>query len=583
MFGSRLVRTVAFALSATLVSACGGGHGISSLPAVSGPGSEQQQVHAASATFSFSFKKDTAASAKNTRSPQYISSATKSVSVQVTDTKNAGTSADIYANVPAAMKAVQTANFANMTGNGSVAGQCGTDPSNGGNYKCTAKFQLPIGINTITVTAWSANGGTGSTLSQQVSTVTTVQGAANAYAISLDANASTMTVSGTAACATGAVGATFGSVGTSPVTFNVAFTDPAGKTITAPGLPTIEIQDNGGTYQTASGTINATGGTVSFTINQSAQAFTLTPGNSNITNATVAIKAVPPNGSDGLSFSQTKSFTFSTGVAPPSSFLAVVEQSGANGKIDLYALSLGATDTFTPYAVPSLAITNSTNESKPDVDNPRAMLFDSNGNLLIANGGQGGTNGDYGDFACVPAGAISTGASTATTSSTNAKDPESIALDTDGSVVIGNVPASASYNTVAYTLGSTYTAAPVARDIANAGGTLGALDVVALPGAAQSGTYAAAITDGTTTSKVVIVLAERSADHTDGFHYLFASGLGLGSTEFATGNREPSKPQHRLSLPRFLYGRWNQGEFTRNSRLRRRPIAARRRQSNREL
>ncbi len=436
---------------------------------------------------------------------KYVSSATKSVSVQVTDTKNAGTIADIYANVAAALKAVQVANFANMTGNGSIAGQCGTDPSNGGNYKCTATFQLPIGINTITITAWDAAGGTGNKLSQQISTVTTSQGAANAYAISLDANASAMTISGTAACTNGPVGASFGSVGTTPVTMSVTFTDPAGKTITAPGLPLIQILDNTSTYQSAAGTINGTGGNVSFTINQSAQTITLTPSNSAVTSATVSVKGVPANGGDGLTFAQTKSFSFSTGAAPPPSFLAVVEQTGANsGKIDLYTVTLGGSDTFSPYAVQSLATTSSLNEGKPDVDNPRAMVFDGSGDLLIANGGDG-IPSDYGDFACVPAGAISTGASVSTTTSTNAKDPESIALNTDTSVVVGNVPASAAYNTVAYTLGNTYAAAPISRDISNASGTLGTFDVVAVPGAAQSGTYAAAVTDGTSTSKVVMV------------------------------------------------------------------------------
>jgi hypothetical protein len=317
-------------------------------------------------------------------------------------------------------------------------------------------------------------------------------------------------VSGTSACTNGAITTSFGSIGTTPVTLNVGFTDAAGKTIVAPGLPIIKVQDNTATYQSTSGTINGTGGTVGFSINQSTQTVTLTPSTSNITNAAVNVEGVPPSASDGLSFASVKSFTFSTGTAPPSSFLSVIEQLGAaSGKIDLYTVSLGASDTFTPYVVSgggtSLAVTNSVNEGKPDVDNPRAMLFDSNANLLVANGGQGGTGGDFGDFACIPAGSISTGAAVSTTTSTNALDPESIQIGTDTSVAIGNVPTSATYNAVTYVLGSVYAAAPTARNIANPGGAsaVGTFDVVALP-TLTAGTFAAAITNGTTISRIVI-------------------------------------------------------------------------------
>ena len=496
------------------LSACGGGSH-SSIPALGGSGSAPgAPVASAPATFTFTFPKSTSSAGQ--RSPKYLSSATKSVTLQVTDTKNHGDHSDIYANVPAALKAVQVANFANLTGNPSTPGQCGTDPSNAGNYKCTATFQVPIGDDTMTLTSWDANGGTGNKLSQQISTEWAQQGVTNTFAISLDANAAAITVSGTGACTTGPVGASFGAVGTSPVNFTVAYTDPDSKTIVAPGLPKLAIEDNTATYQTTSGTINGTGGTVSFTINQSAQTFTLTPSNSSVTNATVNIKATPANGTDGLSFSQTRSFAFSTGPAPPSSFMAGVEQTGTNsGKIDLYTLSLGASDTFTPYTVSSLAVTNSTNENKPDVDNPRDLLFDSTGNLLIANGGQGGTGGDYGDFACVPAGAIATGSSTTTTSSPNAYDPESIAIGTDSSVAMGNVPAGATYNLVEYVLGTTYTAAPASRDIANPGNTLGTTGVAALP-SLPAGTFAAAITNGTTISHIAIKSASGSeTDLTD--------------------------------------------------------------------
>ncbi|MDP9098752.1 MAG: hypothetical protein M3N48_07140 [Verrucomicrobiota bacterium] len=106
-------------------------------------------------------------------------------------------------------------------------------------------------------------------------------------------------------CTNGTIGPTFTSVGTSTVFFTVAY-----QSVQGAGNPTLSIQDNTGTFQTSSGTINGTGGPVSFSINQSSQTFTLTPGNSNIANAAVKVKA-----SDGSS-TATQTFTFWTGPAP---------------------------------------------------------------------------------------------------------------------------------------------------------------------------------------------------------------------------------------------------------------------------
>ena len=239
-FGFLRVSGLMLAGTAAL-SACGGGSH-SGIPALNGtPGSP---VASAPATFTFTFPKSTSSAGK--RSPKYLSSATKSVTLQVTDTKNHGDHSDIYANVPTALKAVQIANFANLTGNPNVAGQCGTDPNNAGNYKCTATFQVPIGDDTMTLTSWDATGGTGNKLSQSISTQWAQQGVTNSFAISLDANAATITVSGTAACTSGgSVGTAYGSVGTSPATFTVAYTDAAGKTIVSPGQPALNVTTSG--------------------------------------------------------------------------------------------------------------------------------------------------------------------------------------------------------------------------------------------------------------------------------------------------------------------------------------------------
>jgi len=211
-------------------------------------------------------------------------------------------------------------------------------------------------------------------------------------------------------------------------------------------------------------------------------------------------------GASGAIYSSpvTATCTSSTGGPPPASFLAAIEDLGnGHGQVDLFVLSLGSSDTFTAASPATLAVTNSVNEGKPDVDNPRDIIFDSMGDLLIANGGQGGAGGDYGDFACIPAGAIVTGASSTTTSSTNAHDPESIAIGTDSSVALGNVPASAPFNVVEYLLGGSYVAASSTRDIANPANSVGTEAVIALP-SLTAGTFAASITNGTSTSRVAI-------------------------------------------------------------------------------
>ncbi|HET7812838.1 MAG TPA: hypothetical protein VFL13_00540, partial [Candidatus Baltobacteraceae bacterium] len=300
-------------------------------------------------------------------------------------------------------------------------------------------------------------------------------------------------------CQTGAVGSVYPSVGTSPVTYGVTFTDAAGKTVVAPGLPTIEIQDNTSTYQSTSGTINTTGGTVAFSINQSAQTFTLTPSSSSISGAAVNIKGVPPSGTDALSFAVTKSFSFYTGSAPPAhNFVAAVQQTGVgSGVVDFYNVSLGAntpgSDTFSAYSPASLAVTNSTNEGKADVNNPTDVAWDSNGDLLVANAGTNTTT-DSGNMACVPAGAISTGANVATTVSTNAFNPQHLAYDSrDSSIALANNGTTAPYVMPEYTFPNNYVAASAPRNLAASG--FGATAVMSMP-SATAGTYAVALTTG---------------------------------------------------------------------------------------
>jgi|GEM_PF-1063068 len=525
----------AVAACASLLAGCGGGggHATSLLPSAPGGhgGSNPSSVGSATATFTFTFPKPTSKSQR--RAPKYLSSATQSITVLVTDTKNAGDNSDIYGNVPAALKVVQYFNPTNLVASPITAGTCGTDPSNAGNYECIATFQMPIGKNTATITSWdhsqtssscTANTApapptcTGNVLSSQSATFTTAQGVKNTVSVSLDANAGSMAVTATSGYCAGSFtvssGGTVGSVGTSPVPFNVSFKDPASRTIVNPGEPTIEIQDNTSTYQTGNGTINGTGGTVAFAINQSAQSFTLTPSNSSVTGATVHVKGVPAHAGDGLSFAPTLNFTFSTGPAPPGSFLAVIEQNsaGSAGQISFYTVTLGTSDSFTAYSTPTLSAQPAPGPANSDVDYPQDLAFDGNGDLLIANGGSG--NPDFGNFACVPAGSITTGANNATILTAGVDDPTFLAFNSDSSVAVGNTPASTpSYNVADFLLNGVYTAAPASDDISpsNYSGTVGTTGLAAIKpafGVNPAGSYVAAIDDGqanSTHTQLVVV------------------------------------------------------------------------------
>ncbi len=503
----------ALGLSASLLSGCGGGHGSAGLPALpaGGSGGGTTTVQAVTATFHFSFPKPTTSAtaraaagvrgSAGVRTPKYLSSATKSVSLQVTDTKNAQTNADIYANVPAALKNVQSANFGNLTGTPTTPGQCGTDPSNAGNYECTAAFQMPVGIDTVTITSWDANGATGNILSQQEPSFTVVQGVSNTFSARLDANVNTMVVTATSGFCAGsfavAASGTVGSVGTQAINFNIATTDADGKTIVAPGLPKISINGS----SAASQSIDSN--TITATINQASQTFSLAAA-SGTANGSVTVSIAPPN-TDGLSYSNSLTFTFQSGPAPGSGFLALIEQTNttpgnAAGQVDLLTLNGWPNPTgFTNYSPSTLTPTAS-----KDVDNPQDMVFDTNGDLMIANGGAG--NPDFGNFACIPAGAITAGASAnatviTSTADTHLDDPASIAFGTDNSVAIADdAPPNGTADLLdEFILSGTYTEASSTRQVSDSNFSgLGALGVIALPTSAANpaGSYAVSTGNG---------------------------------------------------------------------------------------
>jgi hypothetical protein len=497
------VFSVLASVAAVSLASCGGGsHGSASLPpaapiATTAPAPYTGPL--ADATFTITIPGPKTGSAK-LRRPSYVSSATKSIKFFInSSTLISGATLTAYNARP--QNHFDTGTLPNAT--------CPVSGVNPGDFICTFKLQLPPGTDQTVVTAYDNTGGTGNILSQQTQNLTVVVAAANSFSMVLDANITTpsgsMTVNGNGSCQTGPVGAAFGSVGTSPISFTVAYTDAQNKTIVAPGLPKLQIQGNDAAYHPDSGTINGTGGTVGFTINQATQSFTLTPSNSSTTNASVNVKAVQADSNvgsggpaDGLAFAKTKTFAFSTGPAPPAhNFLAAVEQlTLASGQVDLYNVSLGGntpgSDTFSAFSPATLAVTASTNEAGVnDVDNPQDLRWDTTGDLLIANGG--GAPGDNGNVACVPLGAIATGANSATTVSTNAFDPISLGYDSrNGTLAVANQPVSAPKQLAEYVLSGNYTAST--NNLTAPGfGSLGG--VTEMPSLA-AGTFAITLTTG---------------------------------------------------------------------------------------
>ncbi|HZO92304.1 MAG TPA: hypothetical protein VFB22_00925 [Candidatus Baltobacteraceae bacterium] len=497
----RIVRTVASALLAASVAACGAGSHTTIPRAADGAQPSSSTGPLANATFTITIPKptsNTATSGAKRRTPQYVSAATKSVRIDLTK---------VNGSAPAVSVNSVTA-VTNGSGNSP-----GSPCSGSGPWTCQIAVQVPPGSDQFTITSYDNSTGTGNILSQQVSTEPVVAGKANSFNITLDANANAITVTGSGTCAVGTVasGSTFGSVGTSPVAFTVSYTDPAGKTIAGPGLPSLQIEDNTSIYQTNSGTINGNGGTVSFTINQSAQTFTLTPSNSTVTNVTVNVKGVPPSGSDGLSYSTAMNFKFSTGVAPPShNFLAVIEEANP-GQINLFNVN-GSQSSLSAYSPATLAVTNSTNEGNPDINDPLALTWDGDGDLLVGNSNTGGPNA--GNMACIPAGAIATGTASSTTVTGDVTVPDGIAYDpTTRAVAVADEAPSGTDALSEFVLNGDYVESSNNLAKVSGAGATGVVDVSSGT-SLSAGTFAVAITDGNeldtshggtgTTSEIVI-------------------------------------------------------------------------------
>ena len=188
-------------------------------------------------------------------------------------------------------------------------------------------------------------------------------------------------------------------------------------------------------------------------------------------------------------------------------FLADAEQiinSGGTitgGVIHFWNITLGASDSFTTGTPSSLAAQPVPGPANSDVDFPNDVIFDDVGDLMVANGGVG--NPDFGNFACVPAGAVTTGSSNVTVLSNQANgvdDPVELAFGSDRSVALINQGGGTPLLEAQFVLSPTYTPAPSNRDIINplSNPPTGANGVVALPASAANpaGSYVVTLVSG---------------------------------------------------------------------------------------
>ena len=304
----------AFLTAAVLLAGCGGGGGSShqALPAALVPG---QTAPPGTAPVTLTFYVPKAPSGKRRapqstgRQPAYITSATAAIKVTLTAVANPTTHAAVTP--PGGLPQITTIQVTSTAQNPNTPGQCGPDPANAGNIKCTETINLPLGDDSLTIATYdgfSGGNATGNIISQQRAVASVVQGALNTFTFTLDANSSAFTVfppasvtaaSGsncTSSAITGAsdISATCTATitGSSATNFGIVVPDSHGSTIpvTAPGAPVLSV--------TSSNNAN-------FTASISGSTLTITPHSVNVS-AKITLTATPANTSgaspgDGLS------------------------------------------------------------------------------------------------------------------------------------------------------------------------------------------------------------------------------------------------------------------------------------------
>lgn|GEM_PF-6930138 len=302
----------AFLTAAVLLAGCGGGGGSHATP-TAGSAAQTSPPLTAPVTLTFIIPKAPSAKGRAAqtagRQLKYVTAATAAIKVTLTAVANPSTNAPITP--PGGLPQSTTFQVTSTTQNPATPGQCGADPANAGNIKCTETIDLPLGNDSLTIATYdgySAGNATGNVISQQRAVASVQQGAVNTLTFTLDANSGTFTVTApvgvTLASGTNCVGSTItGSsdisatcaatiTGTNATNFNVVIADAHGSVIplTAPGAPALSV--------TSSSNAN-------FTAALSGNTLTITPHAVNVS-AKITLTATPPNTSgaspgDGLS------------------------------------------------------------------------------------------------------------------------------------------------------------------------------------------------------------------------------------------------------------------------------------------
>ena len=303
----------AFLTAAVLLAGCGGGGG--STHATPPVGATRQGASSGTAPVTLTFIVPKGPSAKQraaqtaARQPKYITAATAAIKVTLTAVNNPSTNAPI---TPAGgLPQSTTFQVTSTAQNPNSPGQCGTDPANANNIKCTETIDLPLGNDALTIAAYdgfSAGNATGNVISQQRAVAAVQQGVINTLTFTLDANAGTFTVTApvgvTLASGTNCTGSTITGAsdisatcnatitGTNATNFNVTIVDAHGSIIPlgVPGAPALSVVSSN---------------TSNFTAAQSGNTLTITPHAVNVS-AKITLTATPPNTSgaspgDGLS------------------------------------------------------------------------------------------------------------------------------------------------------------------------------------------------------------------------------------------------------------------------------------------
>ena len=338
----------AFLTAAVLLAGCGGGGGSTHATPPVGATSQGGSSGTAPVTLTFIVPKGPSAKQRAAqtaaRQPKYITAATAAIKVTLTAVNNPSTNAPI---TPAGgLPQSTTFQVTSTAQNPNSPGQCGTDPANANNIKCTETIDLPLGNDALTIAAYdgfSGGNATGNVISQQRAVAAVQQGVINSLSFTLDANAGTFTVtapvgvtlaSGTSCTGSTVTGASDISAtcnatitGTNATNFNVNILDAHGSVIPlgVPGAPALSVVSSN---------------TSNFTAAQSGNTLTITPHAVNVS-AKITLTATPSNTSgaspgDGLStivlaftVSSVPSVTWKTRTAT-----ALPRQNGAAGVLN---------------------------------------------------------------------------------------------------------------------------------------------------------------------------------------------------------------------------------------------------------